>query len=204
MIMSSTKGGIVVSKQEMTKMWIDDKFVPVTLVKLLPQEIIRYKTHEKDGYVAAVVGVEKKELNKEKGQKVAYSMVTEFPVDDNFLTAHQAGESLDGAFFDGVATISVTAYSKGKGYQGMVKRCNIKWGPATHGHKFTRSGGSKGNRKPRRTMKGHPHAGHMGAEKLTIKRIPLLKVLDRGDERLMVVKGSLPGARNSKLKFFVE
>ena len=67
--MSSTKGGIVVSKQEMTKMWIDDKFVPVTLVKLLPQEIIRYKTHEKDGYVAAVVGVEKKELNKEKGQK---------------------------------------------------------------------------------------------------------------------------------------
>ena len=118
--MSSTKGGIVVSKQEMTKMWIDDKFVPVTLVKLLPQEIIRYKTHEKDGYVAAVVGVEKKELNKEKGQKVAYSMVTEFPVDDNFLTAHQAGESLDGA------TISVTAYSKGKGYQGMVKRCNIK------------------------------------------------------------------------------
>ena len=114
--MSSTKGGIVVSKQEMTKMWINDKFVPVTLVKLLPQEIIRYKTHEKDGYVAAVVGVEKKELNKEKGQKIAYSMVT----------AHQTGESLDGALFDGVATISVTAYSKGKGYQGMVKRCNIK------------------------------------------------------------------------------
>ena len=78
------------------------------------------------GDVAAVVGVEKKELNKEKGQKVAYGMVTEFPVDDSFLTAHQAGESLDGALFDGVATVSVTAYSKGKGYQGMVKRCNIK------------------------------------------------------------------------------
>ena len=46
-------------------------------------------------------------------------------------------------------------------------------------------------------MKGHPHAGHMGAEKLTIKRIPLLKVLDRDNEKLMVVKGSLPGARNS-------
>ena len=53
-------------------------------------------------------------------------------------------------------------------------------------------------------MKGHPHAGHMGAEKLTIKRIPLLNVLDRDNEKLMVVKGSLPGARNSKLKFFVE
>ena len=74
--MANTKGVLVVSKQEMTKMWIDDKFVAVTLVKLLPQEIVRFKTNEKDGYVAAVVGVEKKELNKEKGQKVDYSMVT--------------------------------------------------------------------------------------------------------------------------------
>lgn len=202
--MSRNKGGIVVSKQEMTKMWIDDKFMAVTLVKLLPQEIIRYKTHEKDGYVAVVVGVEKKELNKEKGQKTDYSMVTEFIVDDNFVNAHQAGDVLDAALFDGAASITVTGFSKGKGFQGMVKRCNIKGGPATHGHKFTRSGGSKGNRKPRRTLKGHPHAGHMGSEQLTIKKIPLLKIFDRDGERLMVVKGSLPGARNSKLKFFVE
>lgn len=202
--MSRNKGGIVVSKQEMTKMWIDDKFMAVTLVKLLPQEIIRYKTNEKDGYVAVVVGVEKKELNKEKGQKTDYSMVTEFIVDDGFVAAHQAGEVLDTALFDGVASITVTGFSKGKGFQGMVKRCNIKGGPATHGHKFTRSGGSKGNRKPRRTLKGHPHAGHMGSEQLTIKKIPLLKVLERDGEKLMIVKGSLPGARNSKLKFFVE
>lgn len=202
--MANTKGGLVVSKQEMTKMWIDDKFVAVTLVKLLPQEILRFKTNEKDGYIAAVVGVEKKDLNKEKGQKTAYGMVAEFLVDDAFISAHQAGEILDTTLFDGVATISVTGQSKGKGFQGMVKRCNIKGGSATHGHKFTRSGGSKGNRKPRRTMKGHPHAGHMGSEQKTIKRIPLLKVIERGDEKLMVVKGSLPGARNSKLKFFVE
>ena len=59
MIMAN-KWGIVVAKQDMTKMWIDDKFVAVTLVKVLPQEIIRYKTVEKDGYVSAVIGVEKK------------------------------------------------------------------------------------------------------------------------------------------------
>jgi len=53
-------------------------------------------------------------------------------------------------------------------------------------------------------MKGHPHAGHMEDSNLTIKVCPLLKVLDRDNEKLMVVKGSLPGARNSKLKFFVE
>lgn len=53
-------------------------------------------------------------------------------------------------------------------------------------------------------MKGHPHAGHMGSEKLTVKKIPLLRMFDRDGEKLLVVKGSLPGAKNSKLKFFVE
>ena len=200
----ANKGGVVVAKQEMTKMWLDDKFVAVTLVKVLPQEIVRYKTQEKDGYVSAVVGVEKKELNKEKGQKLSYSMLTEFPVDETFVAAHQAGEALDSALFDGVNSVMVVGMTKGKGYQGMVKRCNIKGGSATHGHKFTRSGGSKGNRKPRRTMKGHPHAGHMGSEQVTVKRIPLVSTIDRDGEKLLIVKGSLPGARNGKLKFFVE
>jgi ribosomal protein L3 len=57
---------LIVKKQEMTKMWIGDSFVPVTLVKVVAQEIVRYKTQEKDGYVSVVVGVEKKELSKEK------------------------------------------------------------------------------------------------------------------------------------------
>ena len=194
----------MVAKQEMTKMWVGDKFVAVTLAKVLPQEIIRYKTQEKDGYSAVVVGVEKKELNKEKGQKLVYSMVTEFPVDEAFVSVNEAGKILDTALLEGVSSLAVTGMTKGKGYQGLVKRCNVKGGPATHGHKFSRAGGSKGNRKPRRTMKGHPHAGHMGSEQKTIKRIPLLKVLEREGEKLMIVKGSLPGARNSKLKFFVE
>jgi ribosomal protein L3 len=64
MVMS--KLGLVVSKKEMTKMRIDDKFVPVTLVKIVPQEVVRYKTKEKDGYACAVIGVEKKLLKKEK------------------------------------------------------------------------------------------------------------------------------------------
>lgn len=203
MIMAN-KWGIVVAKQDMTKMWIDDKFVAVTLVKVLPQEIIRYKTVEKDGYVSAVIGVEKKELNKEKGQKVDYSLMTEFPVDDAFMSAHQAWDILDAALFDWVTSVTVVWTTKGKGYQGMVKRCHVKWGWATHGHKFTRSGGSKGNRKPRRTMKGHPHAGHMGLEQVTIKKIPLVSKLEKDGDKFLIVKGSLPGARNGKLKFFAE
>ena len=204
MIMSSTKGGIVVSKQEMTKMWVGDKFVAVTLAKVLPQEIIRYKTQEKDGYSAVVVGVEKKELNKEKGQRLVYSMVTEFPVDEAFVSVNEAGKVLDTALLEGVSSLAVTGMTKGKGYQGLVKRCNVKGGPATHGHKFSRAGGSKGNRKPRRTMKGHPHAGHMGSEQLTLKRIPLLNIVEKDGVKFLIVKGSLPGARNGKLKCFVE
>ena len=65
-------------------MWIDNDFVPVTLVQLVPQEIVRYKTQEKDGYVSAVVGVEKKELKKDKGQKISYKKMQEYKVDDSF------------------------------------------------------------------------------------------------------------------------
>ena len=85
-----TKGGLIVKKKEMTKMWIEDAFVPVTLVQVVPQEIVRYKTQEKDGYVSAVVGIEKKELKKEKGQKIAYKKMQEYKVADAFLSAHQA------------------------------------------------------------------------------------------------------------------
>ncbi|MDR0369495.1 MAG: hypothetical protein LBH96_03010 [Candidatus Peribacteria bacterium] len=61
-----------------------------------------------------------------------------------------------------------------------------------------------GNRKPRRTMKNHPHAGHMGDETITLKKIKLLDTLKKENEELLIVKGSLPGARNSKLKFIIE
>jgi ribosomal protein L3 len=89
-------------------MWIDDKFVPVTLVKIVPQEVVRYKTKEKDGYVCAVIGVEKKLLKKEKGQKIAYREVMEFMVDDGFIKNNEAGKVLDIALLDGVKMVDVT------------------------------------------------------------------------------------------------
>ena len=66
-----TKCGLVVAKKEMTRLWIDGKMVPVTMVEILPQKIVRYKTVEKDGYQAAVIGVGEVETKKEKGQKLA-------------------------------------------------------------------------------------------------------------------------------------
>ncbi len=112
----------------MTKMWIEDNFVPVTLVQLVPQEIVRYKTQEKDGYVSAVVGVGKKELKKDKGQKIAYKKQQEYKVDDAFVSTYQAGSVLDLALLEGVNAVDVTGISKGKGFQGMVKKFHIKGG----------------------------------------------------------------------------
>ncbi len=194
----------MVAKKEMTRLWIDGKLTPVTLVEILPQKILRYKTADKDGYSAVVIGVEEKELGKEKGQKKAYKMMAEFKVDDAFVSAHEAGSDLDVAFLDGVELVTVKGTSKGKGYQGAMKRFHVAGGPKTHGSKFHRHVGSMGNRKPRRTMKNHPHAGHMGDEAITLKKISILDRLQRDNEQLLTIKGSLPGGRNGLLKFIIE
>jgi len=106
-------------------MWIGEKFLPVTLVKVLPQEVLRYKTAEKDGYVSVVVGVEKKLLKKEKGQKIAYTQVVEYRVDDEFIKNNEAGKILDSALLEGATAVDVTGQAKGKGYQGAIKRFHL-------------------------------------------------------------------------------
>lgn len=199
-----TKWWLVVSKKEMTRMWIDGKMVPVTMVSILPQKIVRYKTLEKDWYQAAVIWVEEVETKKEKGQKLAYAMQTEFDVDDAYVSSHEAGSVLDLSSLEWVQLVEVKGTSKGKWYQWAIKRFHLQWGPETHGSKFHRHIWSMWNRKPRRTMKNHPHAGHMGDEAITLKHIQIVDSMKRDNEQLLLVKGSLPGARNWKLKFIIE
>ncbi|MDR0650667.1 MAG: 50S ribosomal protein L3 [Candidatus Peribacteria bacterium] len=195
---------MVVSKKEMTRIRQDGKMVPVTLVEILPQKVLRYKTADKDGYSAVVIGVNETETHKEKGKKLTYDTVTEFKVDDTFVSANEVGKVLDNSLIEGVTSFAVKGFSKGKGYQGAIKRFHLQGGPKTHGSKFHRHVGSMGNRKPRRTLKNHPHAGHMGDEMITLKKIKLLDSLTRENEQLLIVKGSLPGARNTTLKFIIE
>ncbi len=199
-----TKWGLVVAKKEMTRLWIDGKMVPVTMVEVLPQKIVRYKTVEKDGYQAAVIGVDEVETKKEKGQKLAYDMQAEFDVDDAYVSSHEAGSVLDLSSMDGVKTVEVKWTSKWKWYQWAMKRFHLQGGPETHGSKFHRHIWSMGNRKPRRTMKNHPHAGHMWDETITLKHVQIIDSMKRDNEQILLVKGSLPGARNGKLKFIIE
>ncbi len=199
-----TKWGLVVAKKEMTRLWIDGKMVPVTMVEVLPQKIVRYKTVEKDGYQAAVVGVDEVETKKEKGQKLAYDMQTEFDVDDAYVASHEAGSVLDLSSMDGVQSVEVKWTSKWKWYQWAMKRFHLQGGPETHGSKFHRHIWSMWNRKPRRTMKNHPHAGHMWDETITLKHVQIIDSMKRDNEQILLVKWSLPGARNGKLKFIIE
>ena len=199
-----TKWGLVVAKKEMTRLWIDGKMVPVTMVEILPQKIVRYKTVEKDGYQAAVIGVGEVETKKEKGQKLAYDMQTEFDVDDAYVASHEAGSVLDLSSMDGVQSVEVKWTSKWKWYQWAMKRFHLQGGPETHGSKFHRHIWSMGNRKPRRTMKNHPHAGHMWDETITLKHVQIIDSMKRDNEQILLVKWSLPGARNGKLKFIIE
>jgi len=199
-----TKWGLVVAKKEMTRLWIDGKMVPVTMVEVLPQKIVRYKTVENDGYQAAVIGVDEVETKKEKGQKLAYDMQTEFVVDDAYVASHEAGSVLDLSSMDGVQTVEVKWTSKWKWYQWAMKRFHLQGGPETHGSKFHRHIWSMWNRKPRRTMKNHPHAGHMWDEAITLKHVQIIDSMKRDNEQILLVKWSLPGARNGKLKFIIE
>lgn len=192
------KGWILLSKIEMTKLWHQDAFIAVTIVKLIDQKIIRVKTIASDWYNALVVGALHRKENKE------FSYITEFRLDDAAAAqyADKAGLLIDATVLEGKEMVNITGTSKGKGFQGAIKRHNLTGNFATHGHKFTRVVGSMGNRKPRRTMKWHPAAGHMGVDTVTIKRIAIVSTFVKDDVQYLCLKGSVPGWRNNYMKAF--
>ena len=133
------KAWLIVAKKEMTRIWEDWKMIPVTIVKVLPQEVLRFKTEDKDWYSAVVIWVNKKEIEKAKWQKVTYSMTTEFKnIDDSFSNSYKAWTSLDMSLLEGVEEINLVGTSKGKGFQWVMKRFHASWWPKTHGSKFHR------------------------------------------------------------------
>ncbi len=185
---------LIVKKKEMTNVPVDEKLTAVTIVEIVPQKVIRHKTQEKDGYTALVVGVMSK--------NDTYLKQKEFNISSDLLESFPVWYVFDETLFEDGSSIAVQGVSKGKGYAGPIKRYGMAGMPHTHGHKFRRSGWSKGNRKPRRGFKGHPHAWHMGSETITLKNISILQKLSFEDRKIMVLKGSLPGSFNSFLSLY--
>jgi len=178
----------------------DGTMVAVSVLAIQPNTVTRLRTDERDGYTAVQLGAEEsKRLSKpEAGQlkdlpKVA--TVREFRVDsvDGFEVGQKV--ALGDLFADG-DFVDVTGVSKGKSFSGVIKRHNFRRGPKTHGSDHHRAPGSIGpGTTPGRVYKGLRMAGHMGAETATIKKLRVVRA--DGDRNLLLVKGSLPGARGA-------
>ena len=182
----------------------DGTMVAVSVLAIEPNTVTRLRTTERDGYTAVQLGTESaKRLTKpEAGQlkdlpKAAQALATirEFRVDS--VDEYELGQTVAiGDLFTEGDLVDVTGVSKGKGFAGQIKRHNFHRGPKTHGSDHHREPGSIGpGTTPGRVYKGLRMAGHMGDTQATIKKLRVVRA--DTDRNLLLVKGSLPGARGS-------
>ncbi len=199
--MSQHTIGLIGRKVGMTQVFqADGTMVAVSVLEVAPNTVTRLRTPERDGYTAVQLGTdERKKLTKpEAGQlKGLPSLATirEFRVDD--LADFEVGQTVavSDVFAEG-DVVDVTGVSKGRGFAGHVKRHNFGRGPKTHGSDHHREPGSIGpGTTPGRVYKGVRMAGHMGDERVTTKKVKVVRA--DAEKNLLLLKGSLPGARGS-------
>ena len=195
--------GILGKKIGMTQIFTEEGIVvPVTVVEAGPNVVTQVKTVEKDGYNAIQVGFEdakEKSLNKpQKGHLAAANTLKkhlkEFRVDS--VEEYTVGQEIKADLFAAGELIDVTGISKGKGFQGPIKRHGQSRGPETHGSRYHRRPGSMGACSyPGRVFKNKKLAGHMGSVKVTVQNLEVVRV--DADKNLILVKGAIPGAKGS-------
>lgn len=166
----------------------EGEVVPVTLIWARKNTITLRRTQEKDTYTAVQLALPHK--NPKKDFTARREFKTEVPEDTKELSVEQ---------FTAGDVVQVTGTSKGKGFQGVVKRHKMKGGPASHGHTdWERKAGSIGSRFGQHTMKGKRMAGRMGADRVTVKNLQVVQI-DK-EHNLLAVKGAVPGVRGSLLE----
>jgi len=192
--------GLIGRKVGMTQVFQDDgTMVAVSVISVEPNTVTRLRTTERDGYTAVQVGTEpSKKLSKPEAGQLKdlppVSKIREFRMDE--ISGYEVGQTLDVSLFAAGDLVDVTGVSKGKGFAGHVKRHHFKRGPKTHGSDHHREPGSIGpGTTPGRVYRGLRMAGHMGDERVTIKKLQVVRT--DPDRNLVLVKGSLPGARNA-------
>ena len=180
--------GILGKKLGMTRIFQDDGCViPITVVECFPNEITQIKTTAKDGYPAIVLGFsEYKRPSKNK----RFQHIREFEVEDTSI--YKKGDKLTVEALKDVKEVKIIGISKGKGFQGVMKRHNFAGGPDGHGHVSHRRPGSIGCRaKPGRVEKGKKMPGHMGSAQITKRNTPVIYV--DIEKHLIAVKGAATG-----------
>ena len=178
--------GILGKKIGMTRIFQDDgRVIPITIVECEPNEVSQVKTVEKDGYPAIVLGFSK--LRKPTKTK-KFRFQKEFKTENE----HKKGDKITLESFQEVEEVKVIGISKGKGFQGVIKRYNFSRGPETHGSHHHRKPGSIGAcAKPGRVHKGKKLPGHMGTDKVTTRGVKIV-YLDQ-EKNLIGLRGPVPG-----------
>jgi large subunit ribosomal protein L3 len=190
--------GLMAKKVGMTQVFDEEgNLTPVTVLRVDPNVVIAQKTEEKDGYAAVLLGVDDM-----KKSRVTKPYAGQFPENvapkkalrefRNFERECAIGDSLGVDLFGACRYVDVTGTSKGKGFQGVVKRWGFGGGRSTHGSKFHREPGSTGQcTSPGRSFKNIKMPGRMGRERVTVLNLKVVKI--DVDNRTLLVRGAVPG-----------
>lgn len=195
--------GLLGKKLGMTQMQDESRLTPVTVIQAGPCRVVMVKTKEHDGYEAVQLSfgeVKERKLSKaqlghlRKHEAPPSRVLKEFKRDGDVTVGHMIKADI----FKKGDWVDVVGVSKGKGFQGVVKRHHYAGGPESHGSMFHRAPGSIGaSSYPSRVWKGKTLPGHMGAERVTAQRLKVIEI--RPEENLLFVRGAVPGAANGLL-----
>ena len=197
---------LIGKKVGMTQVYTEaGELVPVTVIEAGPCPVVQVKNQEKDGYSAIQIGFgSKKEKNTSNGAKGHFRKAGTAP--QRFLreirlaedSDAEVGSSLTVEIFENDSKVDVIGETKGRGFQGVVKRWNFAGGPASHGSMFHRRGGSYGMCQwPGKVIKGKKMPGQFGTHRRTVQNLNIVKILP--EKNLLLLKGSVPGANGSTL-----
>ena len=198
--------GLIGKKLGMTQIFDEQgKVIPVTVIEAGPCAVAQVKTVETDGYNAIQLGfgdVKESKINKPEKGHFAKSKLTpkkhlrEFRLEE---ISYNVGDEIKADIFAAGDAVDITGTSKGKGFQGVIKRHGQSRGPMGHGSMYHRRPGSMGSTStPGRVFKGKKLPGHMGVEKVTVQNLEIVKV--DLDKNAILIKGSVPGNKGSILK----
>ncbi len=194
--------GIIGRKVGMTQAYSQDgRAIPVTVLEAGPCVVVQRRSQEKDGYSAVQLGfVEARKVKRvtkpmkghfDKAGLPPCRVLREFPVAGD--APLKVGDKVSVGLFAPGDKVTIVGMSKGKGFQGVIKRHHFRGGAATHGSMFHRAPGSIGaSAYPSRVLKGMRAAGHMGQDRVTVKNLTVVRV--DAESNILVVKGAVPGA----------
>ena len=196
--------GLIAKKVGMTQVFDESgNLIPVTVIRIDPNTVIATRTKERNGYDAVVLGIDDA-----KGSRVTKAYKNQFAENiapkrtlkefRDFEKEVKVGDQIGMELFDGIRFLDITSTSKGKGFQGVMKRWGFHGGRASHGSKFHREAGGTGqSTTPGHTFKNMKMPGRMGSKKVTIQNLQVVKT--DADLKVIMVRGAVPGNKDCTL-----